>query len=71
MLTLIYYGGDELCKQESEERGVETIVLLSDFDTRKQPGDSSLNSYDTYTGWSWILVKDEDGGWKHIDHGYG
>lgn len=71
VLTLIYYGGDERCKQESEERGVETIVLLSDFDTRKQPGDSSLNSYDTYTGWSWILVRDEDGGWKHIDHGYG
>ena len=50
---------------------METIVLFSDFDTKKLPGDSSLNSYDTYTGWSWILIRDEDGGWKHIDHGYG
>ena len=71
VLTLIYYAGDERCRAETKERGEETIVLLSNFDTKKQPGDSSLNSYDTYHDWSWILVRDEDGGWKHISHGYG
>ena len=71
-LTLIYYAGDERCKLESSERGVETLVLFSDFKTGKYLGnESSLNTNDTYTNWSWILVRSEDGTWKHIDHGYG
>lgn len=71
-LTLIYYAGDERCKLESSERGVETLVLFSDFKTGKYLGDeSSLNTNDTYKNWNWILVRSEDGTWKHIDHGYG
>lgn len=71
-LTLIYYAGDERCKLESTERGVETMVLFSDFKTGKYLGDeSSLNTNDTYKNWSWILVRSEDGTWKHISHGYG
>ena len=67
----IYYGGDELSKYESKVRGEETLVLLSDFKTsRKMPGDSSLNENHTYTKWNWILVRHEDGSWKHVDHGY-
>ena len=58
-------------KYESKVRGEETLVLLSDFKTsRKMPGDSSLNENHTYTKWNWILVRQEDGSWKHVDHGY-
>lgn len=70
-LTKIYYAGDEISKAESEIKGVETIVLLSEFKTYKQPGDSSLNENQTYTGWSWILIRTKDGCWEHVDHGYG
>lgn len=64
-LTLIYYAGDERCKLESTERGVETMVLFSDFKTGKYLGDeSSLNTNDTYKNWSWILVRSEDRTWK-------
>ena len=70
-LTLIYYAGDDYCKYESEQRGVETIVLLSEFKTGKHmPDDTSLNENETYTNWNWILVREKDGTWKHIDHGY-
>lgn len=70
-LTLIYYAGDEVSKEESEEKGIETLVLLSDFRTYHVPGDSSLNEYQTYHNWSWILIRTKDGAWEHVDHGYG
>ena len=69
-LTKIYYAGDEISKAESEIKGVKTMVLLSEFKTYKQPGDSSLNENDTYKDWKWILIKTKDGCWEHVDHGY-
>ena len=69
-LNTIYYAGDEVCADETRDRGVKTIVLISDFTTGNYDF-GSLNTNYTYTNWSWILIRDEDGGWKHIDHGYG
>lgn len=69
-LKLIYYAGDEVSKNESKERGVPTIVLLSDFNTYEVSGYSGLNSDCTYHNWNWILIKNERGMWEHIDHGY-
>ena len=69
-LNTIYYAGDEVCADETRDRGVKTIVLISDFTTGNYDFGSLITNY-TYTNWSWILIRDEDGGWKHIDHGYG
>ena len=70
-LTWIKYAGDEISKAESKERGVETIVLLSSFDTLRLPDTSALNENATYHDWKWILIRTDDGSWTHIDHGYG
>ena len=68
-LNTIYYAGDEVCADETRERGVKTIVLMSDFTTGNYDF-GSLNSNYTYTNWSWILIENENGRWEHIDHGY-
>ena len=73
-LTEIYYAGDETSKahQEWADRydADEVIVLLSSFDVDASGGDGSLNPNSTYHGWSWILVREDGGSWKHVDHGY-
>ena len=33
-------------------------------------GDGSFNPNSTYTGWNWILARDQGGKWSHVDHGY-
>ena len=74
-LTEITYAGDEESEHEAEfaqrNNADEVIVLVSSFDVGASGGDGSLNPNSTYTGWSWILVRDEGGPWRHIDHGYG
>ncbi len=78
-LREIYYAGDEKTHAETryylEEHEVhdadELIVLLSTFDVDASGGDGSLNPNSTYKNWSWILVRDSGGSWKHVDHGYG
>lgn len=70
-LLRIRYAGDRASMEEEKERGLPTIVLLSDFKTaRRLPKESSLNSSATYNDWNWILVRDPDGSWRHVDHGY-
>ena len=73
-LKEIYYAGDETLKdyQEFADRNNadEVIVLLSSFDVDSSGGDGSLNPNSTYDGWSWILVRNTGGQWKHVDHGY-
>ena len=70
-LKTLYYAGDNLCAYETETRGVATLVLMSDFTTGNLNGNGGLNSNETYSNWIWILVKDENDQWIHIDHGYG
>ena len=33
-------------------------------------GDVSLNTNSTYKDWIWLLVRNKQGEWKHVDHGY-
>ena len=78
-LTSISYAGDEITKSESEyyldTLGLydadELIILISSFDVDKTGGDGSLNPNSTYEGWKWILIRNNGGAWKHVDHGYG
>ena len=78
-LLSISYAGDEKTLSESEyylnERGLydadEMIVLVSAFDVDSSGGDGSLNPNSTYDGWNWLLVRNNGGRWKHVDHGYG
>ena len=76
-LTRIAYAGDELTQQEIEahREGYESwgefdelIVLLSDFTVDGDQNDSLTEG--TYTGWNWILVREDGGAWRHMDHGY-
>ena len=48
----------------------EAIVLISVFDVDVFGGDPSLNPNDTYEDWEWILVRNDDGIWQHVTHGY-
>ena len=73
-LTEIYYAGDEYSSnyQDWADRNDadEVIVLLSSFDVDSSGGDGSLNPDSTYDNWMWILVRNKDGEWKHVDHGF-
>ena len=47
----------------------EVIVLISNFETNSYCSDT-LNSNSEYKGWNWILVRNKNENWKHVDHGY-
>ena len=47
------------------------IILISTFDVDSSGGDGSLNPNSTYQNWQWILVRNANGSWKHVTHGYG
>ena len=72
-LKEIYYAGDnenyfkEILQQYG---GDEAIVLISTFDVDGSGGDGSLNPNSTYKDWIWLLVRNKQGEWKHVDHGY-
>ena len=73
-LTEIYYAGDE-CSADYQEWATrndadEVIVLLSSFDVDSSGGDGSLDANSTYENWNWILVRENGGQWRHVDHGY-
>lgn len=73
-LKEIYYAGDKISQdhQEWAERNnaEDAIVLLSSFDVDSSGGDGSLNPNSTYDHYMWILVRDNDDHWQHVDHGY-
>lgn len=73
-LTEITYAGDETSLEFMEwaerHNGEEVIVLVSSFDVDASGGDGSLNPNSTYEGWKWILVRNNGGKWRHVDHGY-
>ena len=48
----------------------DVIVLVSKFKVDSHGGDGSLNFNSEYDEWEWILVKNKDEEWKHVDHGY-
>jgi len=73
-LKEIYYAGDEISPNYQDwadrNNAEEVIVLLSSFDVDSSGGDGALNPNSTYTGWNWILVRNNGGQWRHVDHGY-
>lgn len=72
-LTQIQYPGDdaETFAQWADWSGKdEAIVLISSFTVDASGGDGSFNPNSTYTGWNWILARDQGGKWSHVDHGY-
>lgn len=73
-LTKLYYPGDtyvdEFGKGEEHFGADEIIVILSSFDVDSSGGDGSFNPNTTYDNWNWILVRNINGEWEHVDHGY-
>lgn len=73
-LLEITYAGDERTTAEKEfasrHNADELIVLLSSYYVSPTGGDGSLNQDSTYDGWCWILVRNNGGKWRHVDHGY-
>lgn len=73
-LTEITYAGDDISQNHTDwaerNNADDVIVLKSSFDVGASGGDGSLNPNSTYTHWSWILVRDEGGKWRYVDHGY-
>ena len=73
LTEITYLGDDKLADwQEFANRNnaTDVIVLVSSFDVDASGGDGSLNPNSTYTNWKWVLVRTNDGKWKHVDHGY-
>lgn len=73
-MSEIKYAGDEETKAEAEYQKCDpkdVIVLVSTFETGDNGGDGSLEPNKTYSDYKWIIIRDEDGTWKHKDHGYG
>ena len=78
-LTRITYAGDEITQKEIEwhREGYEEswgdfdelIILLSDFTVNVQH-DNGLTK-GPYGDWIWMLVRENGGAWRHVDHGYG
>ncbi len=48
----------------------EAIVISSSFITDESGGDGPLNPNDIYEDFQWILVRNENNEWEHVDHGY-
>ena len=73
-LLEIYYAGDEMtsaCQEWAERYGAdEAIVLMSSFKVNKRDSAATLNEGATYRQWNWILVRSDEGKWKHVDHGF-
>ena len=70
---ITYLGDDKLdgWKEFAERNNADdVIVFVSTFDVDASGGDGSLNPNSTYTNWKWILVRIDNGKWKHVDHGY-
>ncbi len=71
-MTEIYYAGDERSQKEQGYYEGEDIVmvLISSFYTLEHGGDGSFAADTVYNGWSWYLIKDNDGKWTVINYGY-
>lgn len=73
-LTEITYLGDDKLENFQEYADLnnadDVIVLISSFETGAFGSNGSLNSFDTYNNWEWILTRTDNGEWVHFDHGY-
>ncbi len=73
ILFLLFISTSSFCQEKEIKtllNGDEAIVLTSTFDVDGSGGDGSLNPNSTYKDWIWLLVRNKQGEWKHVDHGY-
>lgn len=74
-LTQITYAGDGFCDAfehwANRYNADQAIILISSFDVDSSGSDGSLRPNSTYNNWQWVLVRNKNGVWKHVDHGYG
>ena len=73
LIEISYLGDDKLDDwQEFADRNNadDVIVLVSSFKVDDSGASPSLNPNSTYTNWKWVLVRDNGGRWRHVDHGY-
>lgn len=73
LLELNYLGDDNLYKyQDHADRNNadDVLVLTSSFYVAPTGADGSLNADYTYVDFKWILIREGNGNWIHIDHGY-
>ena len=74
-LLEIGYIGDEINNNYSNYAKInnkeEVIVLTSSFNVDSSGGENGeLNPNSKYDDWNWILVRNENENWEHVDHGY-
>ena len=72
-LKEIYYAGDNEARFKEitqQYGGKEAIVLKSTFNVDETGGDGSLNPNSTYEDFSWLLIRNQQGEWQEVDHGY-
>lgn len=73
-LSEIEYIGDETNNNYIDwavrNNKEEVIVLISSFNVDSSGGDGSLNPNSKYGHWNWILVRNKNENWEHVDHGY-
>lgn len=74
-LTQLSYPGDSDAQKFEEWAeqydADEAIVIYSSFDVDGSGRSASLEPNSTYNNWSWVLVRNHGGRWKHKTHGYG
>ncbi len=62
---------DEMQRYKKIEKQ-DLIIVLSDFETDRRAGDLGMIPNETYTDWSWSLVRVEDRqGWEVVEGGWG
>ncbi|MCD7949275.1 MAG: hypothetical protein LUG12_03295 [Erysipelotrichaceae bacterium] len=61
---------DEFIEYALNYEAKEAIILTSSFKTGESGGDGSLNQNEIYEDYLWILVRNENEQWQHVDHGY-
>ena len=70
---LLIYGenfGTDASNVKVKIGGKEAIVLKSTFNVDETAGDGSLNPNSTYENFSWLLIRNQQGEWQEVDHGY-
>lgn len=73
-LKEIYYAGDDkalFTSYAKQYQGEEAIVLKTNFHTNYFAWKIGLNSNCDYEDYQWILIRNNNGKWKHVDGGYG
>ncbi|MCD8218230.1 MAG: hypothetical protein LUD01_09355 [Clostridiales bacterium] len=73
-LTTIGYAGDDSedeAVEWAEQYGAdEAIILEFSFSTGYSVSDG-FEADTVYTGWEWILIRDDGGSWRYATHGDG